>query len=107
MYITRLTISKQPEFESEKPSNMFEREILIADDAVDSLMFGVLSTQEFCCRSRSAQGENLTNGCLKKHWARRTLASRRLPGCRASHAHSGSIASDATGACKSTLFDSI
>ena len=48
MYITRLTISKQPEFESEKPSNMFEREILIADDAVDSLMFGVLSTQEFC-----------------------------------------------------------
>jgi hypothetical protein len=64
VYITRLTISKQPEFESEKPSNMFEREILIADDAVDSLMFGVLSTQEFCCRSRSAQGENLTNGCL-------------------------------------------
>jgi len=50
MYIMRLTVSKEPESESERVSDLFEREILIANNAIDSLTLGGLSTQEFCAQ---------------------------------------------------------
>ena len=37
MYIMRLTVSKEPESESERVSDLFEREILIANNAIDSI----------------------------------------------------------------------